>query len=97
VGVRAALVSHGRSSSWLRLRSRLARKQKSVQRGLPVNGGRAAMPWCEEMSWTVPGGAYTSALTVRMRPQVARPRLRFVRHGRGHEAPVEPPDVGRSL
>src|ERR1700704_6273048 len=35
----------------------------------------------------VPGGAYTSALTVRMRLLVARPRLRFVRHGLGHGAP----------
>ncbi len=43
----------------------------------------------------MPGGAYTSALTVRMRPLVARPRLRSVRHGIGHGAPGEPADVGR--
>jgi len=42
---------------------------------------------------SVPGGAYTSLLAVRMRSLVARPRLRSVRHGLGHGAPGEQEEV----
>ena len=44
----------------------------------------------------VSDGAHTSALTVRMQPLVAQPRLRSAGHRVGHEAPGEPAEVGRS-
>ena len=57
----------------------------------------AAGPWQEDIVMaSVPGGAYTSALTVRMRPPGVRSRLRFVRHGHGRGAPDERAEEGRS-
>ena len=57
----------------------------------------AAGPWQEDIVMaSVPGGAYTSAPTVRMRPPGGRSRLRFVRHGHGRGAPDERAEEGRS-